>query len=67
MLSFDSKRATITESETYAQGFLTYPLTADFSVVDPQRMMCTYRLAEGFYSTARICMACVGQYQCNTL
>ena len=23
MLSFDSKRATITESETYAQGFLT--------------------------------------------
>jgi hypothetical protein len=26
MLSFDSKRATITESETYAQGFLTHPL-----------------------------------------
>jgi hypothetical protein len=27
MLSFDSKRATITESETYAQGFLTHPLS----------------------------------------
>lgn len=26
MLSFESKRATITESETYAQGFLTHPL-----------------------------------------
>ena len=26
MLSFDSKRATITESETYAQEFLRHPL-----------------------------------------
>jgi tRNA U38,U39,U40 pseudouridine synthase TruA len=26
MLSFESKRATITESETYTQGFLTHPL-----------------------------------------
>jgi hypothetical protein len=30
-------------------------------------MMCKYRLAEGFYSTARTCMACVGQYHRNTL
>ena len=41
--------------------------TADFSVVDPQRMMCTYGPAEGFYSTTRTCMACVGQYHRNTL
>jgi hypothetical protein len=42
-------------------------LTADFSVVNPQHMMCTYGPAQGFCSTTRTCMACVGQYQRNTL
>ena len=47
-----------------------YP-TANFSVVDPCRMMRTKGFAEGLtlgaYSTDRACMACAGQYQRNLL
>ena len=45
--------------------------TANFSVVDPYRMMRTKGFAEGLtlgaYSTDRACMACAGQYQRNLL
>src|SRR5215217_5759305 len=47
------------------------PSTANFSVVDPYRMMRTKGFAEGLtlraYSTDRACMACAGQYQRNLL
>jgi hypothetical protein len=45
MLSFDSKRATITESETYAQGFLTHPLSFQFVGRDKGKSGCGTRAA----------------------
>src|SRR5215212_11832076 len=63
---------TLVEEWLNRQGYFTVRgvkggVTADFSVIDPYRMMRTGGPPERLLSTDRACMVCAGQYQRNPL